>query len=108
MLNYGNMKKRMDNLDGGKSDPNEPVLLVVPKGENPPSNFDPSKHNIIMDWSSSALPAYALSVNQFAALMNEIDGKSRTASLTSPGQLYHVGSSTPDSFRRSRVCIPAM
>jgi len=77
-MSLKNIEQRISRLDGGNTSTNEKTLFVVPEGNTPPREYNPDKHSIIWDSGKGALPGYGLNQNQLSALMNEIDGYSRS------------------------------
>ena len=77
-MNYRNIENRLDKLDGGIAQSDEATLFVVPKGDTPPAEYNPAKHDIIWDNAADPLPGYGLSQNQLAAVLKNIDGKTRS------------------------------
>ena len=77
-MNYRSIGTRIDRLDGGAAQSDEKALFVVPEGDTPPAEYNPAKHDIIWDNAADPMPGYGLSQNQLAAVLEKIDGKTRS------------------------------
>ncbi len=77
-MNYRNIEKRIDRLDGGNINHNEKTLFIIPVGADLPPECDPAKHSVIWDRSHSPRAAIGFSRNQLKEVMARIDGNSRT------------------------------